>query len=89
MKPKKTVAVLNQLIELNNDRIEGYDTAAKESHDENLRLLFSKFSKTSENCNQELIREVKKYGGNFANGAGTFRKFYRTWIKIQTALTRN
>ena len=31
MEDKKSINVLNKLIEINNDRIEGYETASKET----------------------------------------------------------
>ena len=34
MKEEKTIEVLNTLITINNDRIEGYETAAKETDEQ-------------------------------------------------------
>ena len=38
MKNEKTIEVLNKLIIINNDRIEGYETAAKETEENEKRI---------------------------------------------------
>ena len=62
MENEKTIAVLNSLITINNDRIEGYETAAKETEEQDLKTLFAQFSSTSEKCRKELTDEVSKLG---------------------------
>ena len=44
MENKEITSCLNKLIEINNDRVEGYDKASKETDDSDLKSLFSKFS---------------------------------------------
>jgi hypothetical protein len=44
MEKEKTIEVLNTLITINNDRIEGYDTAAKETDEYDLKNLFSQLA---------------------------------------------
>jgi uncharacterized protein (TIGR02284 family) len=63
MKNKKEVDILNNLLTINNDRIEGYETAAKETEEQDLKSLFSQFSVTSTKCKQELANEVNRLGG--------------------------
>ncbi|MCC7453297.1 MAG: hypothetical protein IT222_03950, partial [Crocinitomix sp.] len=48
MKNEKSIEVLTTLITINNDRIEGYETASKESKESDLKSLFAKFIATSE-----------------------------------------
>ena len=50
MENEKTIDALNKLIEINNDRIEGYETASKETNDTDLLNLFSGFIQTSKKC---------------------------------------
>ena len=38
---------LNDLIEINNDRVEGYNKASVQTSDEDLRSLFAKFATQS------------------------------------------
>jgi len=63
MEEQKTIDVLNKLVEINNDRIEGYNTAASELEEEDLKTLFSQFAQTSQKCNQDLSREILRLGG--------------------------
>ena len=87
MENEKTVAVLNTLITINNDRIEGYETASKETEEQDLKTLFAQFSATSKKCNQELEAEVKKLGGEPTEGTKTTGKFFRVWMDVKAALT--
>jgi uncharacterized protein (TIGR02284 family) len=50
MDNEKTIDVLNTLITINNDRIEGYETAAKETEEHELKTVFAQFSATSQKC---------------------------------------
>jgi uncharacterized protein (TIGR02284 family) len=87
MKNEETVDVLNKLITINNDRIEGYDTAAKETEEQDLKTLFAQFTATSRQCNAELINEVVKLGGTPSEGTRTTGKFFRVWMDVKSALT--
>lgn len=87
MENEKTIAVLNTLITINNDRIEGYETAAKETEEQDLKTLFAQFSSTSQKCKQELKNEVSKIGGTPAEGTMTSGKFFRVWMDVKAVLT--
>ena len=87
MENEKTIAVLNTLITINNDRIEGYETASKETEEQDLKTLFAHFSSTSKKCKQELTNEVSKLGGTAAEGTLTIGKFFRVWMDVKAALT--
>lgn len=87
MEKDKTIDVLNSLVTINNDRIEGYETASKETEEHDLRSLFAQFISTSQKCKQELVREVQKLGGEVAEGTKTSGKFFRTWMDVKAALT--
>ena len=79
--------MLNSLITINNDRIEGYETASKETEEHDLKTLFARFISTSQRCKQELVREVNKLGGEVAEGTKTSGKFFRLWMDVKAALT--
>jgi len=85
---KKTIDVLNELVEINNDRIAGYETATKETDDPGLKTLFSKLSETSKKCREELVSEVKKLGGTSKEGTATSGKIFRVWMDVKAALTK-
>jgi len=87
MENQKTIAVLNTLITINNDRIEGYDTASKETEEQDLKTLFAQLSSTSQKCKHELTNEVSKLGGTSAEGTLTIGKFFRVWMDVKAALT--
>ena len=87
MENEKTIAVLNTLITINNDRIEGYETAAKETEEHDLKTLFAQFSSTSQKCKHELTNEVSKLGGTAAEGTLIIGKFFRVWMDVKAALT--
>lgn len=55
----KNTEVLNDLILINNDRIEGYNKAAKDAKDESLRSLFTDMAQQSATMVNELKQEVK------------------------------
>jgi uncharacterized protein (TIGR02284 family) len=48
----KTIEALNTLITINNDRVEGYETAAKETEEQDLKTFFSDLRQTSLHCNK-------------------------------------
>lgn len=87
MKNEKAVDVLNTLITINNDRIEGYETASKETDETDLKTLFSQFIATSRRCKQELVKEVNTLGGEVATGTKVSGKFFRAWMDVKSALT--
>jgi uncharacterized protein (TIGR02284 family) len=81
------IDVLNSLITINNDRIEGYQRAMDETEESDLEALFSGFITTSENCKRELIDEVTKLGGEPAEGTRADGKLYRIWMDLKAAVT--
>ena len=87
MENEKTIEVLNTLITINNDRIEGYETAAKETEEQDLKTMFAQFSSTSQRCKTELVAEVNKIGGTAAEGTLISGKFFRVWMDVKAALT--
>lgn len=87
MENEKTIDVLNKLITINNDRIEGYETASAETEEQDLKIMFSQFTSTSQKCNQELTNEVNRLGGEVAQGTMTSGKFFRVWMDVKAALS--
>jgi len=85
---QKTIDVLNGLIEINNDRLEGYERATKEATESDLKDLFSKLSETSRNAKKELSAEVIKMGGTPKEGTSTSGKVYRAWMDVRASLAK-
>jgi uncharacterized protein (TIGR02284 family) len=84
---KKTVSLLNELIVINHDRIEGYEKATKETDDTQLKSLFTHLADESRQFKNELVREVVNQGGSPTEGTSTSGKIYRAWMDIKAALS--
>ena len=84
---KKSVKVLNDLVVINNDRIEGYERAAKETEDADLKQLFSSMANESHKHKAELLAEVVGLDGEPAEGTTTSGKIYRAWMDVKAALS--
>lgn len=89
MKTKKTIDVLNTLIEVHNERMNVYETASKETHDTYLKSLLNGLHKTSERCKKELAEDVEKLGGKPTNATDLTGKLFMVWMDIKAAFTRN
>ncbi|SMP33596.1 ferritin-like domain-containing protein [Chryseobacterium profundimaris] len=84
------IEALNDLIKINNDRIEGYDKAIAELQDgENgdLKSLFSDMISESRNYKSALESRVIAYGGSTDGGTTASGKLYRTWIDVRAAFS--
>lgn len=86
---EKALKALNNLIEINNDRVEGYETASKETDSVELKGLFSSWKGTSESILSELRSEVRNLGGEPEEGTRVTGKFFRAWMDVKAALTGN
>jgi uncharacterized protein (TIGR02284 family) len=86
---KKVVEVLNDLIEINNDRITGYERALKELKDESadLKTLFEGYIDQSRNIRNELGTEVQTLKGKMDDGTTGSGKIYRAWMDVKAVFT--
>lgn len=90
MKQDKAVAVFNTLIKINNNRIEGYETASKDTTDTDLKSLFFHLAQASLKCKRELIYEIRKMGGEPIEGDGSIiNTFSQVWKDVKGAFTKN
>lgn len=87
METEKSIKLLNQLIEINNDRVEGYETASGETKDVDLQNLFSELRATSRDNLAELRTEVSRLGGKPEEGTRVTGKFFRAWMEVKSALS--
>ena len=85
----KLVEVLNDLVQINNDRIEGYQKAAEETKDMDvdLKAIFIKMAEESIKYKTELINEVTKFGGEPVTGTTGLGKIYRVWMDVKATFT--
>lgn len=86
---QKVIEVLNDLIQINNDRVTGYERALKELKDDdsNLRTLFESFIDQSRNIRNELGVEVQTLKGKMDDGTTASGKIYRAWMDVKAAFT--
>jgi len=83
MENEKTIEVLNKLVEINNDRVEVYETAANGINEHDVKILFSKFIQTSFLFKQELSNEIYKLGGIPTEGTKHTDKFICEWMDVK------
>lgn len=85
---EKKAKALSELVIINNDRYEGYNKAAEQTTDADLKSLFTKFSTQSKGFSSELRKlipfteEAPKRDETTVSG-----KFYRAWMDVKAALT--
>lgn len=86
---KRTIEILNDLIQINNDRIAGYEKAIKESkpEDEDLKILFAAMVSESHDTRNALGKEVQALGGNMEGGTTASGKIYRAWMDVKAVFT--
>lgn len=85
----KLVEVLNDLVEINNDRTKGYENAIKELKDdaEGLQPIFQHMAQQSQKLKTELIAEVARLGGKPNDDASALGKLHRMWMDLRTAFS--
>jgi len=86
---ENVIEILNDLIQINNDRVEGYQRAASEleTEDSDLEGTFSKMQSESRQYVSELTQEVVKLGGEPSKGTTASGKIYRAWMDVKATFT--
>lgn len=81
----KTIEILNDLIQINNDRITGYERAIKETkaEDGDLKVVFASMISKSHKINIALATEVQALGATAEQGTTTSGKIYRAWTDVK------
>jgi uncharacterized protein (TIGR02284 family) len=89
MDKEKQSSIINDLIQINNDRVEGYKKAIDELKDEDadLKTLFQRYVSDSRRFAGELTEEVQRLGGDPANGTTNSGKIYRVWMDLKSAIS--
>lgn len=91
METATTIETLNDLIQINNDRIEGYTRAIGELKDEDgdLKTLFTSMIDESRQARMALGTEVQSLGGTMDEGTTNSGKIYRAWMDVKAVFTGN
>jgi uncharacterized protein (TIGR02284 family) len=84
---EEVIKQLNNIIVINNDRIQGYERAVNETEDSDLKALFTEFASHSNAYKKELSSEVMSLGGEPTEGTKTSGKIFRAWMDMKAALT--
>ena len=86
---KKTIAVLNELIETCKDGENGVREAAEGVEDNDLKSLFLEYSQQRSEFAAELQAEVQRLGGKAETKGSATAAIHRGWMKIKEAVTSN
>ncbi|RYZ44416.1 MAG: PA2169 family four-helix-bundle protein [Sphingobacteriales bacterium] len=86
---KVSAEILNDLIQINNDRVVGYERAMKELSDEDsdLKTLFTRMIGESHKLKMDLATEVQGLGEEAETGTTNSGKIYRVWMDVKAAFT--
>jgi len=86
---KETASVLEDLIKINNDRIEGYEKALKElkPEDTDLRLLFLKAIDQSRGIKMMLGNELQTLKESIPSGTSGSSAIHRAWLELKATFT--
>lgn len=88
---EKAAEIVNDLIKINNDRIEGYDRAIHEAkaEDKDLVNLFEDMKRESVKNSQELTGLSRGLGGAPESETTISGKIYRVWMDLKATLSGN
>lgn len=86
---EKSIDILNDLIEINNDRVAGFAHAARELQDKDvdLRTLFMKLRDESRSNVHELGSAINKNGGEVEMGMSGSGAIHRMWLNVKSAFS--
>jgi len=81
--------VLNDLLQINNDRIVGYERALEElkPEDSDLKSLFTRMIGESHKMKLALATEVQALGSDADTGTTNSGKLYRAWMDVKAVFT--
>ncbi|MEP7127978.1 MAG: PA2169 family four-helix-bundle protein [Chitinophagales bacterium] len=86
---QKIIDVLNELVQINHDRNEGYKVASSETTDAQLKDLFQKYALQSDDLAEALTTEILALDGKPVEGTRLDGKIYRIWMDVKAAIAGN
>jgi|ERR1700761_2199274 len=84
---KATIETLNDLVQINNDRIAGYENAYKEIQDDELKAIFNNKILESQQFKSTLAEEIEVLGSDVDNDTSVSGKIHRTWLDVKAAFS--
>jgi uncharacterized protein (TIGR02284 family) len=82
---QKIAAVVEDLVKINNDRIEGYQKAAKQTDEADLKELFDTMIADSRHFTVELNKYLRDMGEDRERDTTLAGKIYRTWMDVKVS----
>jgi uncharacterized protein (TIGR02284 family) len=81
----ETIEVLNDLVQINNDRINGYEKAIQDTkpEDTDLKIQYASMIAESHRMKIALATEVQTMGAEIEQGTTTTGKIYGAWNDIK------
>ena len=88
-KNRETIEVLNDLIQINNDRIVGYEKAIRQTNveDTDLKILYASMVAEGHRMKIALATEVQALGAEIENGTTASGRIYMAWMDVKAALS--
>ncbi len=85
----ESAEILNDLVQINNDRIEGYEKAMSDLKDEDqdLKSSFLSMIDESRKCKMALSNELNVLKTDTDEGTTTSGKLYRAWMDVKAVFT--
>ncbi len=84
---KDAVSVLNDLVETSKDGQMGFEKAAQDAHDPQLKTLFQSRATDCTRSAGELQSQVQRLGGDPQTGGSTSGALHRGWVNLKSAVT--
>jgi len=85
--PDETVSVLNELIETSKDGEKGFEKAAQDAHDAELKSLFAEGARRCHEGASELQALVRAEGGAPEKTGSAAGAVHRGWMSVKEAIT--
>jgi len=92
---KSIIETLNDLVQINNDRIKGFENAIKELSEKNDELydrtdlvnVFNNKILESRQLKSTLVQEIQVLGGEAETDSTVSGAIHRTWLEVKAAFT--
>ncbi|WMJ73569.1 PA2169 family four-helix-bundle protein [Cytophagaceae bacterium ABcell3] len=84
---KEIISKINDLIEVCNERVQGYRTAAKDVNDQELTSLFEQYARQTE----DFVKELMPYSDEINPeeiGTRTIGDAWKIWIDLKASITK-
>ncbi len=81
--------MLKDLVEINHDRIEGYEKAAEQVDDMDLKNVFNEMISQSQQFVSQLQPLLQQNGETPEQGTTARGKIYRAWMDVKATFSKN